>query len=104
MAARQMYAQLIFFYVSLLSACCCHVVANLTGLELECGEISLEIRTKRELFAGVGVPFKPGHVRLRLKPKQQRSCVPREPTTESELTVFASLHDCGTDSRVRTKY
>lgn len=102
MAARQMYAQFIFFYGPLLSTCCYHVVANLTGLELKCGETSLEITAKRELFGGLGVPFKPAHVRLGLKPKRQSSCVPREPTTGSEITVFASLHDCGTESSVRT--
>lgn len=104
MAGRRIYAQLIFVYIPLLSTCWYDAVANLTGLELKCGEMSLEITAKRELFDGVGVPFKPAHVRLGLKPKQQRSCVPKEPSTESEMTIFASLHDCGTESNVRIGY
>lgn len=104
MAGRRIYAQLIFVYIPLLSTCCYDAVANLTGLELKCGEMSLEITAKRELFDGVGVPFKPAHVHLGLKRKQQRSCVPKESSTESEMTIFASLHDCGTESNVRTEY
>lgn len=101
LAGRQMYAQFIFFYVPLLSTCCYNVVANQHGLKLKCGEMSLEITAK--LSGGVAVPFKPAHVRLGLKPKQQWSCVPRKPTTtESEITISASLHDCGTESSMRT--
>lgn len=104
MAGRRIRAHLIFAYIPLLSTCFYHAVANLTGLELKCSEMSLEITAKRELFGVVDVPFKPAHVRLGLKPKKQKSCVPREPTTESEITIFASLHDCGTESNVRTGY
>lgn len=101
MATRGKYAQLIFFYFLLLWTYGVNLAENLNGLEIKCGEISIEITAKRGLFLQRRIPFKPNHVRLGLNSTQQRSCVPREPLSESEMVISARLQECGTESNVR---
>lgn len=101
MATRAKDRQVVSFFAVLLHICVASLAEKSDGLKIECGEIDLTITVTRQWFEETGIPFKHEFVRLGRNPTRRRSCVPAEPTSESEMVISAGLRDCGTESSVR---